>query len=212
MGDEQRVAEGEGMLTQTVWNADDGLTGLEGAIILVAFVTIASVFSFTILGSGFFATGTAQDVVYTGVDRTASSLMLIGDVYGYKASGRDAVDMLRFTIGPSVGGGEAMDLSRSTVTYATSENIFTLRANTTLVSGMPPLPGNWTIYGVSIPGDTDSAIIRGHEQMTIMVRMPESEEALPGEQFAVTLVPPSGTAVTVIRTIPSRINDVMVLV
>ncbi|WP_062400401.1 archaellin/type IV pilin N-terminal domain-containing protein [Methanogenium cariaci] len=84
---------------------DNGFTGLEGAIILIAFVIIASVFSFIVLGSGFFATGKAEDVIYTGVDQSVSSLMLIGDVYGYKASDRNAVDMLRFTVSPSVGGG-----------------------------------------------------------------------------------------------------------
>lgn len=53
------------------WSDDAGFTGLEGAIILIAFVTIASVFSFVVLSSGFFATDTAQKVIYTGVEQSA---------------------------------------------------------------------------------------------------------------------------------------------
>jgi len=189
---------------------DAGFTGLEGAIILIAFVIVASVFSFTILNSGFFATGTTQKAIYTGVDQSASSLMLIGDVYGYRASGRDAVDMLRFTVGQSAGGNRAVDLSGSAVTYVTSEKILTLRPNSTLISGMPPLPGMWTIYGVSSAVDT--YVIRSDEQVTIVVRVPESDAALSGERITVTFIPPFGTAVTVSRTIPGKISDVMILV
>lgn len=189
---------------------DAGLTGLEGAIILIAFVMVASAFSFTILGTGFFATDTAQEVVYTGVDQSASSLMLIGDVYGYRASGCDGLDMLRFTVKTSAGGGRAVNLSGSTVTYVTSDRILTLQPNSTLISGVPPLPGRWTIYDVSSAGDT--SIIQFNEQATIMLRLPESDAALPGERITVTLIPPFGTAVSVIRTVPGRVSDVTILV
>ncbi|WFN34307.1 hypothetical protein L1S32_10760 [Methanogenium sp. S4BF] len=189
---------------------DAGLTGLEGAIILIAFVMVASAFSFTILGTGFFATDRAKEVVYTGVDQSASSLMLIGDVYGYRASGRDGVDMLRFTVKTSAGGGRAVDLSGSTVTYVTSDRILSLQPNSTLISGMPPLPGRWTIYDVSPFGD--GSIIQFNEQVTIMIRVPESDAASPGERISVTLIPPSGTAVTVIRTVPGKVSDVTILV
>ncbi|WP_165077220.1 archaellin/type IV pilin N-terminal domain-containing protein [Methanogenium sp. MK-MG] len=189
---------------------DTGLTGLEGAIILIAFVLIASVFSFTILGTGFFATDTAEDVIYTGVDQSVSSLMLIGDVYGYKTSGRSAVDMLRFTVRPSAGGGKAMDLSGCSLAYVTSESILTLQPNSTLISAIPPLPGMWTIYDITSDGDTP--VIQFNEQVTIMVRVPESYAALPGERITVTLIPPAGTAVTVSRTVPAKVSDVTVLV
>ena len=191
-------------------NDDAGLTGLEGAIILIAFVIIASVFSFTILGTGFFATSKAESVIYTGVDQSVSSLMLIGDVYGYKASGQDAVDMLRFTVSPSARGGKAMDLSGSAVTYVTSENILTLQPNSTLISVMPPLAGRWTIFALSSGGDTP--VIQCNEQVTIVVRMPESVVAVPGERITLSFIPPTGTAVTVSRTVPGKISDITILV
>ena len=191
-------------------NDDTGLTGLEGAIILIAFVIIASVFSFTILGTGFFATSKAEDVIYTGVDQSASSLMVIGDVYGYRASGEDAVDMVRFTVSPSAGGGRPKDLSGSAVTYVTSEKILKLQPNSTLVSDMPPLPGRWTISDISSGGDTP--VIQCNEQATIVVRVPKSDAAKSGERIVVTLIPPTGTTVTVSRTVPAKIGAVMILI
>ena len=189
---------------------DAGFTGLEGAIILVAFIIVASVFSFIILNSGFFATGTAQKVIHAGVEQSASSLILIGDVYGHRASDRNAIEMLRFTVGQSVGGGRAVDISDCSVTYVTSEKIVTIQPNTTLMSGMPPLSGMWTIADVSSAGDT--SVIESNEQATIVVRLQESDMGLPGEKITITLIPPVGTPVSVIRRIPGKINDVTILV
>ena len=189
---------------------DAGFTGLEGAIILVAFIIVASVFSFIILNSGFFATDTAQKVIYAGVEQSASFLILIGDVYGHRASDRDAIEMVRFTVGQSVGGGRAVDISGCTVTYVTSEKFLTIQPNTTLQSGMLPLPGMWTIADVSSAGDT--SVIESNEQATIVVRLQESDVGLPGEKITITLIPPVGTPVSIIRRIPGKINDVTILV
>ena len=39
---------------------DEGFTGLEAAIVLIAFVVVAAVFSYVVLGAGFFTTQKAQ--------------------------------------------------------------------------------------------------------------------------------------------------------
>ena len=46
---------------------DEGFTGLEAAIVLIAFVVVAAVFSYVVLGAGFFTTQKAQQTVHTGV-------------------------------------------------------------------------------------------------------------------------------------------------
>ena len=35
---------------------EEGFTGLEAAIVLIAFIVVASVFSYVVLGAGFFTT------------------------------------------------------------------------------------------------------------------------------------------------------------
>jgi len=41
-------------------NTSDAFTGLEAAIVLIAFVVVAAVFSYVVLGAGFFTTQKAQ--------------------------------------------------------------------------------------------------------------------------------------------------------
>src|SRR3974390_3064960 len=61
-------------------NNEKGFTGLEAAIVLIAFVVVAAVFSYVMLGAGFFTTQKSQEVVHTGVTQASSSVELGGDV------------------------------------------------------------------------------------------------------------------------------------
>ena len=67
-----------------MWNKfikdEKGFTGLEAAIVLIAFVVVAAVFSYVMLGAGFFTTQKSQEVVHTGVTQASSSVEVSGDV------------------------------------------------------------------------------------------------------------------------------------
>jgi flagellin FlaB len=60
-----------------------GITGLETAIILIAFVVVASVFAYTVLSAGIFSSQKAQEAVYTGLQSARSTLELKGDVVAH---------------------------------------------------------------------------------------------------------------------------------
>jgi flagellin FlaB len=60
-----------------------GFTGLEAAIVLTAFIVVAAVFSYMVLGAGFFSTEKAKSVIHTGVETATSSAELAGDVVGH---------------------------------------------------------------------------------------------------------------------------------
>lgn len=45
---------------------EEGFTGLEAAIVLIAFIVVAAVFSYVVLGAGFFTTQKAQETIYGG--------------------------------------------------------------------------------------------------------------------------------------------------
>jgi len=57
-----------------------GMTGLETAIILVAFVIAAAAFSFVVLNMGFLTAQKSQTVISAGMDEATSSLQADGDV------------------------------------------------------------------------------------------------------------------------------------
>ena len=57
-----------------------GITGLETAIILIAFVVVASVFAFTVLSTGIFASERSKETVYSGIKEAQSSIEPRGSV------------------------------------------------------------------------------------------------------------------------------------
>ncbi|MEA3282060.1 MAG: archaellin/type IV pilin N-terminal domain-containing protein [Euryarchaeota archaeon] len=58
-------------------------TGLEAAIVLTAFVVVAAVFSYVVLGAGFFTSEKSKEVIHTGVDQATSSLEIGGYMAGH---------------------------------------------------------------------------------------------------------------------------------
>jgi len=91
---------------------EKGITGLETAIILIAFVVVAAVFAFTALSAGLFSTQKAQEAVYAGLKEARSTLELRGAVIATAgttgASG--TIKQVSFTVG-SVLGGEPVDFT-----------------------------------------------------------------------------------------------------
>jgi flagellin FlaB len=56
------------------------VTGLETAIILIAFVVVASVFAFTVLSTGIFSAERGKETIHAGLRGARSSLELKGSV------------------------------------------------------------------------------------------------------------------------------------
>ena len=54
-------------------DAEAGFTGLEAAIVLIAFVVVASIFSYTVLAAGFHFSGESQSVIHQGIQQAGSS-------------------------------------------------------------------------------------------------------------------------------------------
>ena len=73
-------------LVKTMRRDERGITGLETAIILIAFVVVASVFAYTVLSAGIFSSQKGQEAVYTGLQTARSTLALKGDVVAYRVT------------------------------------------------------------------------------------------------------------------------------
>jgi len=89
-----------------------GITGLETAIILIAFVVVAAVFAYTALSAGLFSTSKSQEAVYSGLEEAQSTLELEGSVIGYKGDANisSSVGKVEFTVRIATGG-EPVDLT-----------------------------------------------------------------------------------------------------
>jgi len=89
-----------------------GITGLETAIILIAFVVVASVFAFTVLSTGVFASERSKETIFAGIQETKSSVEPRGSIIAYKADrgGTDTIYKVTFVVSNAVGG-EPVDLT-----------------------------------------------------------------------------------------------------
>ncbi len=91
---------------------EKGITGLETAIILIAFVVVASVFAFTVLSTGIFASERSKETVFAGLEEAKSSIEPRGSVIAYKGNegGTDTIFKISFVVSNAVSG-EPVDLT-----------------------------------------------------------------------------------------------------
>jgi len=97
-----------------------GITGLETAIILIAFVVVAAVFAYTTLSAGLFSTQKSQEAVYSGLKEAQSTLELKGNVIATANSTGATGDIgqISFTVA-NVLGGQPIDFTPPTADNAT---------------------------------------------------------------------------------------------
>ena len=96
----------------TTTQCQSGITGLETAIILIAFVVVASVFAFTVLTSGIFSTERSKETVFAGLEEARSSFEPRGSVISYAGDigGTDRVYKVTFGLSNAIAGA-ALDLT-----------------------------------------------------------------------------------------------------
>jgi archaeal flagellin FlaB len=125
-------------------------SGLEAAIVLIAFVVVAAVFSYVMLGAGFFATSKAQEVTYSGIKQTTSNIVLDGYLYGSYAS--SSLTGLTFYVKVPEGG-ETIKLSQITYLYGKGTAVASPKSAT--FAGTSLAPGSRTkIILASLGGPT----------------------------------------------------------
>ena len=131
-------------------NHDEAFTGLEAAIVLIAFVVVAAVFSYVVLGAGFFTTQKSQEVVHTGVEQASSTLEVVGNVYGVTATaGAPTITFVNFSVGLAAGG-TSVDFDKVVMTYSNATELVTLRTSVSAsgsVQGQPAANG-WSVTGI----------------------------------------------------------------
>ena len=194
----------------------EAFTGLEAAIVLIAFVVVAAVFSYVVLGAGFFTTQQAQKVVYSGIGQASSNLVVIGETYGdasgtaQSGSNPGSIHTIVFTLGLAAGG-TPVDLNQTVFVY---ENATTLRtldfaSNISPLAGIMPSPGQWKI--LSIQNGNNNTLLEPNEQFTIQANVSttlDSHSGIPpSDQFTLQIRPPVGAALPLTKSAPGGITN-----
>ncbi len=190
-------------------NNEDAFTGLEAAIVLIAFVVVAAVFSYVVLGAGFFTTQKSQETVHSGVAMASSAVEVLGDVYGTTNSLSDGVQKINFTIGLAAGA-TSVDMSKAVFVFSTGSVLETLAPPTGATGSVTSsTPGNWTIVNINHALGGDNSMLEAGEQFEIGA-MPSSP--MPAyTAFNLEIKPPIGASLAIKRTVPANIKNVNLL-
>jgi flagellin FlaB len=181
----------------------NAFTGLEAAIVLIAFVTVASVFSYVILGAGFTTTQKSQEVIHTSIGQASSVMMNTGDIYGISISG-NTIDMVNFTLRLSSGGG-SIDFEDVVITYSDATHLETL-APVTGWRSTSTIPGSWAIIERQNEIGLPNNLLEKGEFFVISVH--PTQGIVPYNRFNIELKPSGGAAMTLQRTVPPTITSV----
>ena len=198
-----------------------GITGLETAIIMIAFVVVASVFAYTVLSAGVFSSEKGKEAIHSGISQARGTMEIVGGVIlkdtgaptGATASD-DVVDQVIFTVANALDG-EAIDLTTTT----DSDNDGDLsdesgETHTTIISYVDQNQRvddiAWTRTEVG-KGDGDSLLEPG-EKMQIAVNVSQLSTSLGTDtEFTLEIKPDRGSSLIIERRTPYVIDDVMYL-
>ena len=208
-------------LLQSVKRNERGITGLETAIILIAFVVVASVFAYTVLSAGIFSSEKGKEAIHSGLEQARGTMEVVGGVIAKdtgvpttSTSADDLLDQIIFTVANALDG-EPIDLTTtvdnnndgdlSDETGATHTMIISYVDATQRVDDIA-----WTKTEVG-KGDGDDLLEPG-EKMQITVNVSQLATKVVGDtNWTIEVKPDRGSALTLERTMPSSIDDVMYL-
>jgi archaeal flagellin FlaB len=179
---------------QNLSRGQKGITGLETAIILIAFVTVASVLGYSVLSAGIFSAEKGKAAVYQGLSQAQASMQLKGSVYA-TTDANPLVTTATFTLA-SVLNDETVDLT------AAPDN--TLVINYTDSNGLTAKDLVWT--ATPMGGADADALLEPNEQMQLAVTLPVNTMAV-YDSFTLQIIPAKGAAITLQRSLPTMITS-----
>ncbi len=182
------------------FNREDGITGLETAIILIAFVIVASVFAFVVLSTGLFSAERGKETVFAGLEKARGNLEVRGalTVIDTDTNGTiDSSDEIVFNAALAAGG---FPISLDPTAY-----VNTVVVNWIDAQDRVPDSG-YTVTWILDDGDD---LLENGELAEVTVNPPAGSSLVENEIFTLEVVPPSGGTLLINRTMPPEIDDVM---
>jgi len=211
-------------LLKKLWKSEKGITGLETAIILIAFVVVAAVFAYTVLSAGLFSTQKSQEAVYSGLKEAQSSLELRGGVIATaNTTGSSGyIKQVSFIVSNALGG-EPIDFIEPTADTATGQAA-SGSSNKVVIDYVDQYQHEndlyWTITKLGNADDDD--LLESNEKFQITIGSDTagtgagnlmdalvSHDLTVNEQFSLIVRTPIGAVLEIERTTPAYIDTIM---
>ena len=165
---------------------------------LIAFVVVAAVFSYVVLGAGFFTTQKAQETVYKGVEQSTANIQMIGNVYGLSTD-NTTITNITFVIGLAPGA-PAMDLTKMKIVFSTP-------TTTPVILAQMEHTSNTAVFTTKI-GSTTVTSINANDQVEIYFGI---AGVTANTKMTIELRPSVGAALPFTKTAPATITATNVL-
>ncbi|WP_332449529.1 flagellin [Methanoculleus sp.] len=190
---------------------ENAFTGLEAAIVLIAFVVVAAVFSYVVLGAGFFTTQKSQEVVHTGVSQASSSMEIIGNVYGVNNStvvgdATPGLGYIKFAVG-NTAGGTPIDVTQMVVVYIDEDTRQEMTYDAAKTEAELKSGNYWKILEF-YNNVTANTLLEPGEQFVLGIHV---VDPAPNGAFSVNLQPSAGAVYPIQRTVPPAIDVINIL-
>ena len=181
-----------------------GITGLETAIVLIAFVVVSSVFAFAALSTGLFSSDKAKETISAGLAEARGTLELKGSVVatGIGTTGTTAaITSIVFQVS-NAAAGEAIDLTPGNTVIKYSDKNQSKTMNET---------SEFTSINIAAFGDTDSLLEVGEVFEITLLSLNSQLSPILGTstEFVIELVPPSGAVLFIGRRTPVSLDLLM---
>jgi flagellin FlaB len=182
-------------LVERAANDEEGITGLETAIILIAFVVVATVFAFVVLSTGLFSSERGQEAVYAGLQKTRGSLELRGAVVA-NTDGTNVTSIV-FDLA-NAASGEPVNMDPAAIS---NKMIIDYRDSEVNDTNIP-----WTTDFMGV-GDGDNLLENGE---VVQITIDTTGETLTANKaFTLEVKPPLGGTLVIARTTPAGLDTVV---
>ncbi|HZP57990.1 MAG TPA: archaellin/type IV pilin N-terminal domain-containing protein [Dehalococcoidia bacterium] len=174
-----------------------GVTGLETAIILIAFVVVAAVFAFVVLSTGLFSSERGKEAVYAGLSKTRGTMELSSGVVA--TSDGTQITALKFDVALAAGG-DSVNLDPAATTNRT---VISYIDSTASVSDVTYTVNDLVGNGDNLlqPGELFEVSIDTTQAAMAAITIAENYT------FTLEVKPPSGSYMVIQRTTPASITD-----
>jgi len=175
-----------------------GITGLETAIVLIAFVVVASVFAFAVISTGLISSEKAKETALGAVEEASATLVVRGRVVATANAGLTSVDNVKITLGTGTQTGQYVEVSKSAVviTYLDDDNFFNV------------VDSDWTpTWLIGSGSSLDSG-----EQVQITITLTGMSTLLGASKaFTIQILPSRGAVLEINKTTPPELTRYMEL-
>jgi len=179
---------------------EDGITGLETAIILIAFVVVATVFAFVVLTTGIFSSERGKETVFAGLAKARGTMEVRGGVVVTAPGGVPTT--IQFAVATTAGG----DPIPMDPTATSNRMVIAYRDDATVDDDVPYTAND-------IIGDGD-ALLEPGELKLVVINISDINPApniTANSRWTLELQTPVGAVIDLTRSMPGQLDDVMQL-